>query len=667
MNKRKLIFLAVLSFLLAAVSLFSSLWLFIHDDNKSFLLVIVVIVLIFTFLAQLISMRNNMFRYFNDLDHKKEQSKSFALYNAPEPIVVTDTQNRIVWYNHSFFSKIAEETETYGSDICSLLECSDTELTDDNAFSIKVNSSVFDVKCCITDAYNSKMKTLYFNDTTDYTNLLEEYNSKKTTIGLIVIDNYDDIFQDVKESSKSATQADMEKMFENLTAGSNSLIKRLSKDKFIIVFEETHLNEIIKDRFKILDEARAIPTANDTAITLSIGIGTCSSSVAESDMFARQALDMAIGRGGDQAAVKTENGFEFFGGMSKGIEKHSRIKVRMVSNSIQKIIENASNVFIMGHRFSDLDAIGSAVGLSSAISALGKKSFIITNENESLALPLIKKIKAEKNICSFISETEARELTNPDSLLILVDTHKRVCTEYPSFCDAIKNIIVIDHHRKDVNFISNALIFYHEPFASSASEMVTEIIPYFKNLTKIPPAAAEALLAGIMLDTKNFIIKTGIRTFEAAAYLKKMGADTVSTRELFSNPIELYTAKAKIVSDANIHEKFAVSVVRDTSEINEATRIISSQAADELLTIEGVEAAFVIFPLEDEINISARSYGTVNVHIIMEKLNGGGHMTMAATQIKNSTVEKAEEMLMGALKEYQQEYPDDKNALPENK
>lgn len=667
MNKRKLIFLAVLSFLLAAVSLFSSFWLFIHDDNKSFLLVIIVIILIFAFLAQLISMRNNMFRYFNELDHKKEQSKSFALYNAPEPIAVTDAQNHIVWYNLSFFSKIAEENETYGTDICSLVGCSDTELTDNNVFPAKISSSVYDVTCSIINSYNANMKTLYFNDKTEYSNLLEEYNNKKTTIGLIVIDNYDDIFQDVKESARSATQADMEKMFENLTAGSNSLIKRLSKDKFIIVFEEKHLAEIIKDRFKILDEARSIPTANDTAITLSIGIGACSSSVAESDLFARQALDMAIGRGGDQAAVKTENGFEFFGGMSKGVEKHSRIKVRMVSNSIQKIIENASNVFIMGHRFSDLDAIGAAVGLSSAISSLGKKSYIITNENESLALPLIKKIKAEKDITTFISEEAALEMTNPDSLLILVDTHKRVCTEYPSFCDRLKNIIVIDHHRKDVNFISNALIFYHEPFASSASEMVTEIIPYFKNLSKIPPAAAEALLAGIMLDTKNFIIKTGIRTFEAAAYLKKMGADTVSTRELFSNPIELYTAKAKIVSDASIYDKFAVSVVHDTSKISEATRIISSQAADELLTIEGVEAAFVVFPLGDEINISARSYGTVNVHIIMEKLKGGGHMTMAATQLKNTTIDKAEEMLLSALREYQQEYPDDKNAPSDSK
>lgn len=648
------------------MSFISAMRIYSYNEEESFLYMLIIIVLIFVVISQIIRMLQNIYRYFNRIEHKLEQTKCFTLYNTPEPIVITDKIGKILWYNNSFFEAISDGTDAFGMNICSELNIENSVLQDKEEFRISYGSKKYSVKCFVNSDYKVDMKILFFSDQTSYLELLEEYSSKKPTVALIVIDNYEDIFQNTKESERSSVLAKLEKALENLVADSESFIQRLSKDRFMAVFEEKHLRKIVNDRFSVLDEVRKAGAGTGLMITISIGVGSASHSLAESEHFAREALDMALGRGGDQAAVKTVNGYEFFGGISKPVEKQSKLKTRMKSNAIQKLIDDASTVFIMGHINGDLDALGASIGLACAIQISGHRSVIVINEKTHLAPELIQSAKEQIPDICFTDETQALEMTDSDSLLIIVDTHKKSLLESQKLFEKIRNTAIIDHHRKDVNYIDNALLFFHDPNASSASEMVTEIIPYFKNFTRLPEEAANALLAGIMLDTKNFVIRATVRTFEAAAYLKKMGADTVSVKKFFTNSIDFYRMKAAIVSSAEVYKGFAISVVETIPALEKSMRVIASQAADELMNISDINASFVIFDAGGKMNISGRSYGKVNVQLIVEKLKyGGGHQTMAAAQIPDITAEEARLRLIEAIEKYLLENMTDTKLLPQ--
>lgn len=638
--------------LLLLLSLVSALRIYHYNEKESYIYIIVLVIMAFIVAAQIIRINQNIYRFFNRMEHSLEQTKCFTLYNTPDPIAITDGSGRILWYNSSFYNNIANGNDAFGMDFYEELDIPEQKNDHKDRFLLSYQNKKYNIECISNTDYSIKMNIFFFRDSTEHLSLLEEYNNKKPTVAIIAIDNYEDIFQNAKESERSVAWAKMESILENLTLNTNSFQKRLSKDRFLVVFEEQHLQNVIKERFRILDEARTISVGDEMCITLSIGVGSCSSSLAESELFAREALDMALGRGGDQAAVKTDNGYEFFGGLSKGVEKHSRTKTRIISNAMQKLFDNASNIFIMGHRFGDLDSIGSAIGLSAALEAIGKKSYIVVDQENNLAGDLIRKTQSSTLSLSFIDEAEALTLYDEASLLVVVDTHKKNIVESPALLEKIKNIIVIDHHRKDINYIDNALLFYHEPYVSSASEMIADVIPYFRNFTKLPSAAADALLAGIMLDTKNFVLKTGVRTFEAAAFLKKMGADTVSVKHLFSNSIEFYRMRSEIVSDAELYKDCAISIAHPKHGLVESLRIAAPQAADTLMEISSVKASFVIYESNDMINISARSYGQINVQLIMEKINGGGHLTMAAAQLKDVTLDEAKQLLIEALEKY---------------
>ena len=425
------------------------------------------------------------------------------------------------------------------------------------------------------------------------------------------------------------------------------VLRKLSHDKFIAVIEEQHLCKIINSKFEILDNARNITVGDrSNIITLSIGVGRGASTLEESESFAKQALDMCLGRGGDQAAVKTENGFKFYGGVAKGVEKKSKAKSRIISNAVQEVIHNSSEVFIMGHRFADLDAVGSGTGLAGAIRMIGEEAYYVVDFEKNLSHSLVSSIQKEYDDL-IISPEEAEQRFSDNSLLIIVDTHNANLVESRKLYEMAGQKIVIDHHRKSVNFIDDAVIFYHEPYASSASEMVSEMIQYFKNVNLVPQVLAEALLAGITLDTKNFVMKTGVRTFEAAAYLRKCGADTIKVKGFFTSSIEDYRKRSELISDAEIIGSCAIAVARMQSD---DIRIIAPQAADELLSIENVDASFVIYKTGNVTNISARSLGILNVQVIMEKLGGGGHQTMAAVQLENTSFDEAKKMLIEAIK-----------------
>ena len=461
-----------------------------------------------------------------------------------------------------------------------------------------------------------------FLEITDILRLQNENTNSRPCVLLLVIDSYDDLLQYAKESEKAQVSAEVEQVLEHFMQGTDGVIRKVENDLFYAVMESRHLHEIMRNRFHVLDEARQIRVNDRMHITFSIGVGDGASSLAESEKFARQSLDMALGRGGDQAAVKTENGFCFFGGASKGVEKKSKTKIRSIALAMQELIENSDQGFLMGHRFGDLDSVGSACGLAGAVRLMQKPSYVVVNRQSCLATQLIDRMAQCSDGPHFLEPVDALAQVTENSLLY---------------------VIVIDHHRKNVNFIENAVIFHHEPYASSASEMVTEIIQYFRTDTEISAAYADALLSGIMLDTKNFVMRTGVRTFEAAAYLRKIGADTIQVKTLFSNTISMYSMRAQIVSHAELYRNNAISVVKMPSQ---DARVLAAQAADELLSIQGVEASFVIYAAEPGAAISARSMGNVNVQVIMEQLGGGGHQTMAAAQLPRCTIQEAKEQLL---------------------
>ena len=360
---------------------------------------------------------------------------------------------------------------------------------------------------------------------------------------------------------------------------------------------------------------------------------------------------MAQGRGGDQAAIKTVTGFEFYGGVSKGVERSNKVKARIIANQLIQLVEGSDRVYIMGHKFSDLDSVGSSVGLACAIRNLGKKADVVVDRLASLSTQLIERLKLPDDPNPlFMAPSAAVESVTDNSLLIITDTHNPLMLESRELHSKAKQVVIIDHHRKTVNFIDNSLIFYHEPYASSASEMVTEILGYFGKAGKITALQAEALLAGIMLDTKNFTIKTGVRTFEAAAFLRKLGADTVNVKGLFANSIESYRQKAALVSNAEIYKRCAIA---STTMFSPDMRLVAPQAADELLGIENVDASFVYYRSSgDEIYVSARSLGALNVQLVMEYLGGGGHQTMAGAQLKGVSVEDAGIKVKDAINQY---------------
>ncbi len=597
-------------------------------------------------LMELIIAEKNSLRFIARLNESVGTAENEVLYYFDTPSVIVDENFRVLWCNQAFSTQIIPEYEAFGTELYKIADIDMKALMINGEVTINYSDRSFKVSTVITQRGEQKLIFLTFTDITEFAELFSKYKRTRPSVLLLVIDNYEDVLQNFKESEKAQVAAEIETMLEKFMSQTTGVLRKLGNDKFIAVMEEQHLNTIIQSKFEILDQARNICIGDKSSvITLSIGVGRGASTLEESESFARQALDMCLGRGGDQAAVKTENGFKFFGGVAKGVEKKSRAKSRIISNAIQELVHNSDNVYIMGHRFADLDAVGSGAGLAGAIRQAGGEAYYVVDPNQNLAQELVEKLRSEV-IDLLLTPEQAIESFTENSLLIIVDTHNAHLVESRELYEMAHHKVVIDHHRKSVDFIDDAVIFYHEPYSSSASEMVTEVIQYFKNLSVLPQVYAEALLAGIMLDTKNFVMKTGVRTFEAAAYLRKNGADTVSVKGLFSSSFEAYKRKSRLIASAEIFDRCAVaSAENETDDI----RIVAPQAADELLGIKGVDASFVIYKTGDVVNISARSLGVMNVQIIMEKLGGGGHQTMAAAQLKNVSEQTAKEMLVNAI------------------
>ncbi len=637
-----------------ASQLFVSLSLFGYNKVYGTIGIVSAAILAIVLILIYVIFSKNSIRYFTKMNNHLENSAAEYINTLPAPIVVIEKSGRIVWFNSTFSEKICPDMDIYGTDFGDCTNVDVKDLIKDGSVVCRINDSVYNIMYEEFPKDDVTFLIAYFRDETSYYKLKKEAEEAHPNVVIMTIDTYDEIMQNAKESEKAIAAVEIEQLIEKFMSSTNGFVKKISPNTFYAVIEHRHLEDKIRGKFKILDMAREIKIAGKYSLTLSIGVGKGASSLAESEKIARQCLEMALGRGGDQAVLKTENGYRFFGGVSKGVEKMSRTKTRIIANAMQDIILNSGKVFIMGHRFGDLDSVGAACGLAGALKLMGKDAHIVVDRSKNLAVNLIEAVEAHTEQGLFITPSAALQSMTDNDLLIIVDIHNKDFIESRELYDMSQQVIVIDHHRKTVNYIDNAVIFYHEPYASSASEMVTELIQYFRFTgdEKLPSYCAEALLAGIMLDTKSFIMRTGARTFEAAAFLKKLGADTVAVKLLFSSSFDSYRSKTEIVSSARIHNRCAVA----TADIKcSDIRIVAPQAADELLNITDVDASFVIYKTNNVANISARSLGAINVQVIMEKLGGGGHQTMAAAQLKDTSLNKAAELLLKAIDSREEE------------
>lgn len=561
------------------------------------------------------------------------------------PIVVVGEKGDIIWNNSRFSKILCSGRNPLGENISPYISENTLEfLSDMGQVDVFYNGRYYTVFCV-------KTKVGYvcqYIDNTYFKNSLKEYREAQPAVALVVFDNREDFVNDSEEESARIVLS-VESALQRWATTGNALYKKLTGNRYMIIFGNKELEKNIQEKFPILKEIRHIKLGSREA-TISIGIGKGTKNLKECEKSAKTALEMALGRGGDQVAVTTDNdSYEFFGGISSGVEKLSKVRTRVIANTLAKAITESDKVFIMGHRFSDLDCVGAAIGLHRCVSSFFKKQCkIVIDEEKSMATMLIDYVKQHrKDEEIFISPENVRGIS-PKTLLIVVDTHTPDFIESPTVYNKCERVVVIDHHRKMVNFIKNALVLCIEPTASSASEMCTEIISYMGD-SDIKEVEAEALLSGIVLDTKNFVMKTGVRTFEAAAYLRKKSANTVTVKKFFSDSLETYKEKYNIVSQSEIINGCAISI--NNANISNI-RLVAAQAADELLMISDVYASFVIFRTPDNVlNISARSFGKINVQIIMEAMGGGGHQNMAAAQIKDMDEPQVKDKLISVINE----------------
>ena len=593
-----------------------------------------------------IAYSQNTLRYVTKINKEIEAINHESFYSYPSPIAISDADHKIIWFNKSFEEKLFTEDRAYGIALSDLVGNNTSKIFTPNGATVKILDKYYNVSA--ETSQGSDLSLISFNDITDHVMLEAEHKASKKSVLLLMVDNYDEVLQNAKESGKAHVQVEVEKLFERFIEHTNGVIHKLSNGKFYAVIEQRHLGPIIERRFDILDEARSISVGERTNVTLSIGVGMGGNTLAESEVFAKQALDMCLGRGGDQAAVKIENGFEFFGGISKAVEKSTKVKSRVIATALKELVDASEAVYIMGHQYADFDAVGASVGLCGAIRSLGKRAYCVVDPDKNLSKLLIERLSQNGCADYFMSGEQANYEITDRSLLIICDTHNPDFVDYKPLYESAKQVVIVDHHRKMVNHIDNAVVFFHEPFASSTCEMATELIQYFGSDCKISTQEAEALLAGIMLDTKNFVMRSGARTFEAAAYLKKLGADTIAVKTLFSDSLDTYRQKSMLIQSAWLFHGCAIaSIESDSPEL----RLAAPQAADELLGINGVKASFVIYRTNGVCNISARSLGGFNVQLIMEAIGGGGHQTMAGGQL-GCSLEEAIEKVKDAIQDF---------------
>lgn len=585
------------------------------------------------------------------------------LINSPIPLVLIETDGRIKWKSRTFVEEFQNtDMSTYLTSLVKEIKL-DLDKDDTKATIVKqfnVNKKIYKINGVVVKKRRDKRKNgqeymlnLYFIDETKYNTLFDKYNNSKTCIGLAMIDNYEDIIQRAMPEEKLELLANIEKELIEWINGNGGLLIKTERDSFVFVFERQFLTEFEKDNFSILDKVKKIKTSNDIQITLSLSICNDGKNDYEKYKSALAGMDIVLGRGGDQAIVRKEDKIKFYGGKSLEVEKRTKVKARTISASITKAIKEADNVIVMGHSNIDIDAIGSALGIYRLVKTFDKDCYIASEpKGNSLEkfLDVLKENESDDYSKVFVGEEDAEELITDNTLLFVLDTNRKSYAEFPELVDKISKIIVIDHHRKGTDAITDLIVSFHEVYASSTAELVTEIIQYNAETVNLNLIEAEALYGGIMIDTKDFTFKTGVRTFEAAAYLRKYGVDIIRVKKWFQTDLESYNKISEIIKNVEIIEDNIGIAIYDKDDKN--ANLICAKAADELLTISDISASFVMALMGEKVCISGRSVGDINVQLILEKLGGGGHITLAGAQLEGFTLEDAKSELIIRINEY---------------
>ena len=601
-----------------------------------------------------IRLSKNMSNYMVEYSMASENTQNIFSQDLDIPYALMDKKGIIAWRNRAF-NGLVQKDRLSKKDIHAMFENitpSDIENISDKAdFHGEYQGKKYRIRITRLYIEESFVYTVCLFDETDLVDLRIQKENSKFVVGLMYMDNYDEAMESVEEVRRSLLEALIDRKINQYINGFNGIVKKLEKDKFFFIIKKGDLDSAISVRFDILEDVKTVNIGNKMSITLSIGIGYGSENLARNYELARMAMDMALGRGGDQAVVKTEDDIRYFGGKAQTVEKQTRVKARVKAHAFKELLENKDKVIIMGHKMLDMDAFGAAIGIWRIATHLNKKAYILRSDVNPSVRPMIEKFKApEYPEDLFMSEEKALNSLTNDSLVVVVDVNRPSITEGPSLLKKAKNIVVLDHHRQSSEIITNATLSYVETFASSACEMVSEIVQYISDDIKLKTLEADAMYAGIVIDTQNFNVQTGVRTFEAAAFLKRSGADVTRVRKMFREDAADYLAKAEAIHNAEIYENYYAISECDSANTASPT-LVCAQAANDLLNIKGIKASFVLTLYNDVIYISARSMDEVNVQTIMEKLGGGGHRSVAGAQIKEGSIEDAKNLVKKVLKE----------------
>lgn len=573
------------------------------------------------------------------------------------PYALADDDGRIVWMNQAFQEIIALEKSARKNLLSLFPEVTKTDLAVDNE-TAQVHTSFGEYKFRLDlqpifvsgteeediEALVSRQKLLavYLFDETENLRYRQEITDERMVAGLIYLDNYDEALESVEEVRRSLLTALIDRKINKAIGSIEGVVKKLEKDKYFFTIKQKYMEQLEEERFSILEEVKAVNIGNEMAVTLSIGIGMGGDSYSQNYDFARAAIDMALGRGGDQAVVKDGSRIQYYGGKSQQLEKATRVKARVKAHALRELVETKDRLLIMGHQMSDIDSFGAAIGIYRIAVALNKKAHIVINQVTSSVQPMMDRFldNPEYPEDLFLKGPQAAELVDNNTMLVVVDVNRPSITDAPELLKMVKTIVVLDHHRQSSEVITNAVLSYVEPYASSTCEMVAEVLQYIADGIRIKPAEADTMYAGIVIDTNNFTNQTGVRTFEAAAYLRRSGADVTRVRKLFRDDMADYKAKAYTITSAEVYrDSFSIGVC--PAEGLHSPTIVGAQAANELLEIKGIKASVVLTEYQNTIYVSARSIDEVNVQVMMEQLGGGGHRTIAGAQLKDGTVEDA--------------------------
>ncbi len=602
------------------------------------------------------SKKDNFSNKIENIIHKVDTVKSTAFSKVHFPTMFLLENGEVIWYNESLALRL-ENNDIVGKNIREIIKDFNIKLALEGKRSeyknVVFKDRIYDIYISIIQDYeineDNNLIVISFDDITDNINLINQINNAKESVMLIEVDNLDEVIKTTEEDLRPQLIADIDRTINNYANSLKALIRKYSSNKYVLTTKDANIETEMNKKFDILDTIREVSSGNKLTVTLSIGVGRGGENPAENHEFATIAKDLALGRGGDQCVVKSFEKVSFYGGKTKEVEKRTKVRARVIGHALLELINESSNVIIMGHHNPDMDCLGAAIGMYSTIRSLNKECYIVMDEPHDAVQYMLDRLDDDDSYKdTFININAVKNIKNDKSLLILVDVHNESYVLSMEVVDYFSRIVIIDHHRKTKDFIQGTMLSYVETYASSTSELITELIQYMVEKPKLREVEAVALLAGICLDTKNFCFKTGVRTFEAAAFLRRLGADTVDVKRIFSEALDIYITRADIIKTAKV--KSGIAVAKCPPEISNS--VLPAQAADELLNITGIQASFVIAKIEEGTYISGRSLGEINVQVILEYLGGGGHLTMAAARIKDSNQDEAEELLNDAIEKY---------------